>query len=238
MKKIFNLAVNDFRHVFRDRMLCIFLLAPIALICFVRFFVPYIAGIYPVINDYSVYIMMFAGIQTSIMFGFITAFIILEEKDENLLQVIRILPVSTVYFIVYRLLFATCFSTLSAFLMLYFGNLAWPGLANSLLLALHYGLAAPFITLLIATYAKNKIEGLAFFKGIDLVILIPIVGFFFPEGWKYVMSFIPVFWTYDLYSSSLEGGRTGIPFIIGLLFYLAIFVILIREFRKKVFRTA
>jgi len=235
MKSIFHLAINDFKHVFRDKMLYVFLFAPVALICFVRFFVPFIAAIYPVVNEYTSYIMMFGGIQTAIMFGFITAFIILEEKDENVLQAIRVLPVSPVYFISYRLLFATCFSAIAAFFMLLFSNLAWPGYINSVLLAVHYGLAAPFITLLIATYAKNKIEGLGFFKGIDLLILIPIVGFFLPDGWKYMMSFVPVFWTYELYHASLSGTSVVFPFLTGLILYLLVFVLLAKQFQKRVF---
>ncbi|MBA3682061.1 MAG: hypothetical protein H0W73_13010 [Bacteroidetes bacterium] len=235
MKKIVLLTVNDFKHVFRDRMLCVFLLAPLLLTCFVRFFVPYISEVYPIIIDYHIYIMMFGGIQTSIMFGFITAFIILEEKDENVLQAIRVLPITPEYFIVYRLLFATVFSSLSAFLMLVFSGLVWPGLWNSFLLAIQYGLAAPFITLIIATYAKNKVEGLAFFKGIDLLILMPILSFFLPGLWKYLFSPIPMFWTYELYSNAIKGSGTIFAFFCGTVVYLLIFAFLISQFKKRVF---
>lgn len=235
MKNILRLAVNDFKHVFRDRMLLIFLFAPVFLICFVRFFVPYITNIYPIVGEYHSLIMMFGGIQTSIMFGFITAFIILEEKDENVLQVIRVLPISSEYFIIYRLLFATFFSSIAAFLMIQFGNLAYPGLLNSILLSLHYGLAAPFITLVIATYAKNKVEGLAFFKGLDLIILVPILGFFLSGSWKYVFSIIPMFWTYELYGSALKAQNVLLIFFAGLTCYVAFFIFLTNQFRKRVF---
>jgi fluoroquinolone transport system permease protein len=235
MKKIITLAANDFKHVFRDRMLFLFLFTPVLLILFVRFFVPYLCSLYPFVEEYKPYIMMFACIQTSIMFGFITAFIMLEEKDENVLQAIRVLPISPEYFITYRLLFATCFSTFASFMMICFGGMAWPGFLNSVLLAVHYGLAAPFITLVVATYAKNKVEGLAFFKGLDLFIIMPILSFFFPGAWKYALSFIPMFWTYELYDGALRGSNPLPIFAVGMLVYGFVLLILAKEFKRRVF---
>ena len=109
MHKIANLVKGDLTLIFRDRMLSLFLFAPIVLILFVRLVVPYITDVHPVIEEYHSYIMMFAGIQTAILFGFITSFMILEEKDEQVIEVIRVLPVSTSFFILYRLLFSTFF---------------------------------------------------------------------------------------------------------------------------------
>lgn len=235
MKQIITLAINDFKHVFRDRMLCIFLLAPVILVLFARYFVPYLASVYPIVKDYYLYIMMFGAIQTSIMFGFISGFIILEEKDDNVLQAIRVLPISPVIFIVYRLLFAMLFSTIAAYLMIVLAGLAWPGNLASILLSLHYGLAAPFIALIVATYAKNKIEGLAYFKGVDVVIIIPIVGLFLSGGWEYVFSFVPMFWTYEMYDEALKSGNIVGPFIAGICIYALSFILLIRQFKQKVF---
>ncbi|WP_276980074.1 hypothetical protein, partial [Flavobacterium filum] len=191
MKKIITLINSDLRQIFRDKTLTVFLFAPLILIVFVRLFVPYMTEHYPVIHEYHPMIMMFAGIQTAIMFGFIISFIILDEKDENVLQVIRVLPISPFYFILYRLLFATTFSTLGSFLMINLSGIAYPGLANSILLSIQYGLTAPFITLIIATFARNKVEGMAFFKGVDLILLLPMLSFFVAGNIRYIFSIIP-----------------------------------------------
>jgi hypothetical protein len=201
----------------------------------VRFFVPHLTINYPVVADYHAMIMMFAGIQTAIMFGFITSFIILDEKDENVLQVIRILPISPFYFIVYRLLFATVFSTLGAFLMINLGGIAYPGLLNSLLLSIQYGLTAPFITLIVATYANNKIEGMAFFKGVDLVLLLPILSFFLAGYVEFIFAVIPAFWTYHLYDASLNDGNTIAFFLAGLAVYGLVIATMFFQFKKRVF---
>jgi fluoroquinolone transport system permease protein len=135
MKKIVILISADLRQIFRDKTLTVFLFGPIGLIVLVRLFVPYLTAQYPVVEHYHPMIMMFAGIQTAISFGFIISFIILDEKDENVLQVIRVLPISPFYFLLYRLLFATAFSTLGAFFMISLSGIAYPGLVNTVLLS-------------------------------------------------------------------------------------------------------
>jgi fluoroquinolone transport system permease protein len=235
MKKIVTLIQTDLRQIFRDKTLTVFLFAPVILIVFVRFFVPYMTDQYPIVGDYHGMIMMFASIQTAIMFGFIISFIILEEKDENVLQVIRVLPISPFYFILYRLLFATSFSVFGAFLMINLGGIAYPGLLNSFLLSVQYGLTAPFITLIIATYAKNKVEGMAFFKGVDLVLLLPMFSFFIVGNMKYIFSIIPAFWTYSLFHASINNGNTAFYFIIGLTIYGIVISALFLQFKKRIF---
>ncbi|MFK7920669.1 MAG: hypothetical protein AB8H47_01870 [Bacteroidia bacterium] len=235
MNQLQTLISGDIKQIFRDRTLSSFMLVPVMVILFIRLFVPYLTQIYPIVADYHLYIMMFGGMQTAIMFGFITSFIILEEKDENVLQVIRVLPISPLYFMVYRLSFATLFSAIGAFVMLQTGGIAYPGLAASILLSFQYGLIAPLISLIIATYANNKIEGMAFFKGVDLALLLPVLSFFVPSFWGYLFGIIPTYWTYTLYERSLSSGLSWGYFIAGLAVYGVVIVALFVQFRKRVF---
>jgi fluoroquinolone transport system permease protein len=235
MKRILVLAIGDFKHIFRDKTLLVFLTTPLTLLLFVRLFVPYITGVYPLLKDYHPLVMMFACLQTAIMFGFITSFLILEEKDENVLQAIRVLPISSSFFIAYRLLFATSFSFLGALFMVLWGGLTSLGFIDAILLSVQYSLAAPLITLIIATYAKNKIEGMAFFKGIDLLLIIPILSLFLTGAVRYVFGFIPVFWTYQLYDIALKGEPITAVFLIGMAIYLVVIYFLFSQFKKRVF---
>lgn len=235
MKKILSLIHSDIRQIFRDKTLTFFLVAPMLLIVFVRIFVPFITKHYPIVQEYHPMLMMFASIQTAIMFGFIVSFIILDEKDENVLQVIRVLPISPFYFILYRLLFATTFSTLGAFLMINLSGIAYPGFTNSILLSIQYGLTAPFITLIISTFAKNKIEGMAFFKGVDLVLLLPLLTFFISGYTKYIFSIIPAFWTYNLYKASVSNGNSSFYFFSGMSMYILVISVLFFQFKKRIF---
>ncbi len=235
MSQLQTLIVGDIKQIFRDRTLSTFMFIPVFLILFIRLFVPYLSQAYPMVADYHSYIMMFGGMQTAIMFGFITSFIILDEKDENVLQVIRVLPISPLYFMFYRLSFATLFSAAGAFILIQTAGIAYPGLLNSILLSLQYGLIAPLITLIIATFANNKIEGMAFFKGIDLGLLLPVLAFFVPGIWSYLFAIIPTYWTYTLYEQSLRGSFHIGYFLLGLGVYALMISALFMQFRKRVF---
>lgn len=235
MNKLTTLIAGDLKLIFRDRMLSLFLFAPLLLILFVRLFVPYITAVYPLVEDFYLYIMMFAGLQTAILFGFITSFMFLEEKDEHVTEVIRVLPVSSSFFILSRLLFSTLFSSLGAFLMISLGGIAYPGLLNTLLLSLQYGLVAPLIALTVGTFARNKIEGMAWFKGINLLLILPVLSFFLTGSIKYLFAIIPVFWTYLLYESAIANHNTGLVFGVGTGLYLFVLALLFNQFKKRVF---
>lgn len=234
MKKIIKLIQLDLQQIFRDKTLTSFLFAPIILILAVRYGVPWLGDIFPVLKDYYHLIVMFASIQTAIMFGFIISFIILDEKDENVIQVIRILPIAPASFVFYRLAFATFFSTLGALVMINLNGIINVSVTNSVLLSIQYGLTAPFIALIVGTYANNKIEGMAFFKGIDLFLIIPIL-YFFLQGWvKHIFAFIPAYWTFRLFEKSVENYDTLLFFIYGLFVYLVVIFILFLQFKKRV----
>lgn len=235
MKILSNLILGDIRQIFRDKTLTFFLFSPLILILFIRLFIPFITERFPEIAPYHSNILMFASIQTAIMFGFITSFIILDEKDENVLQVIRILPISPVLFILYRLAFATIISGIGAFLMLSFGGIAFPGYVNSILLSIQYGLTAPFITLIVATFAKNKVEGMAYFKGLDLILLLPMMVFFIEGNFKYGFALVPSFWTFSLFQKTMEPGSIYPFFFGGLLFYGMVISLFFFQFKKRVF---
>lgn len=235
MKKLAKLIESDLKLIYRDKTLLSFLILPIILIFVFKFLTPLLIEKIPMLEEYRTLIAMFASIQTAIMFGFVTSFLILDEKDENVMQVIRVLPISSSYFILYRLLFATVFSSTAAFFMISFTGIANPGTFSAVLLSILYGLTAPTISLIIATYAKNKVEGMAYFKGVDLLLMLPLASFFVGSSISLVFSILPTYWTFKFYDHSFNGEPSLNYFIIGALFFISLISILIIQFKKRVF---
>ncbi|MDD2436517.1 MAG: hypothetical protein PHX50_15890 [Massilibacteroides sp.] len=234
MKKILKFIQVDLQQIFRDRALTSFLFAPFVLIIAFRYGVPWLGDIFPVLKDYYPLIVMFSSVQTSIMFGFVVSFIILDEKDENMIQVIRVLPITPAVFVFYRLAFATIFSILGAFAMISFNGFVSVSIVDSILLSIQYGLIAPFIVLIVGTFANNKIEGMAYFKGIDLFLSLPIL-YFFIHGWtKHILAIVPAYWTFRLFEKSLINFDTILFFFLGLAIYIALIFIFFIQFKKRV----
>lgn len=236
MQRFYHFARQEFRHIARDQMLLVFLFAPLILYAFVRWAVPALEQAFPPIVDYYPYISMFGAMQTSILMGFISAFILLEEKDEQVIQALRILPLRAATFLLYRLTGATILATGGAWLIIRWGGLVHVGGWEALLLAFQFGLLAPLISLVVSTFARNKIEGVAYFKILDLVILAPILTFFFPGWMTRVLALVPVYWSFHAYDAAIKGAYFMLWFAAGLLAYAIAMIMLGYWFRKKVWR--
>ena len=234
MHRLYHFARQEFRHISRDQMLFLFMMAPLVLFAFVHWAVPALEHAFPVITGYYPYISMFGAMQTSIMMGFISAFILLEEKDEEVIQALRILPLRASTFLTYRLTGATLLATVGAWLIIRWGGLVPVREVPAILLATQFGLLAPLISLVVSTFARNKIEGLAYFKILDLIILLPMVSFFFPGWWTWLLAVVPVFWSFHAYESAIHGSHFALWMLTGFLVYALAMRILGHWFRKKV----
>lgn len=224
----------DLQQIFRDKTLLLFLFAPLLLLGVLRYVVPAWQSSFPALQPYGYIFVMFAGVQTAIMLGFVVSFILLEEKDEGVLQALRVLPIAPAAFVRYRLAFATLFSAAAALLLLLANGLVHLSLPAALLLAVQYSLVAPLIVLLVGTFAQNKIEGMAFFKGVDLLLLLPILSFFLPGWYGYLFAWVPTYWTFQFFLRSYQQVEGTIWFLMGLGMYGAVLYGLFGQFKRRV----
>jgi len=240
MKQLALLSANDFKMVFRDPMLKGLLVVPLLSLAIIVWLVPYIASLYPIVNQYNHTILMWGCLQTAVMFGFINGFIFLEEKDENVIDVLRVVPVSALGVIGFRLLLGVLISTIISTCMIVFGKLVIMPLGVALLVALQYSLLAPILTMLLAVLAKNKVEGLAHFKVYNLLVLAPILVYFIDVPWLHALALLPTYWAFKGIDTFWQaGGYTPAfwqPFLIGMAVFAGALALLIRLMEKKLFK--
>lgn len=231
---IIKLLLNDFKQISRDKTLAYFSLIPFVLFLIIKFGIPSLIQNIPEIKDYIIYAIIFSAIQGSIMFGFVNSFIILDEKDEKIIQAIKVLPISSNFYWIYRSLFGFIISYVAAFIILHFNGInnfsIWVSLSYSVL----YALVTPLLTLCIGTFAKNKVEGMAWFKGLDLLLLLPILSFFLPKISHYFFYWHPLFWTYQGIINK-NPHHLIIYFFAALTLLLFIISLLQAQFKKKVY---
>ena len=77
---------NDFKVVYREPSLRIFLVLPFLIIWGVYSLLPYLCQTYEVICPYISYILMATMVQSSTMFGFIYCMVFIDEKDTWIYQ--------------------------------------------------------------------------------------------------------------------------------------------------------
>lgn len=230
MKKWLFLIKNDLSRVVRDKTLLMFATTPLLLLVFIRYAVPSIQLKFPVLSEYTRIIVLFGGIQTGILFGFISGFVFLEEKDEHVFDICKILPVQPYQFIGVRLFFAFFMSSLGSFFILRFNGMIEFSELELISLPLQFALGAVLLSLFLGSFAKNKIEGMALFKGMDLLILLPILSAFVKHPMVQVLAVVPSYWTYQ---TGLSGPQAlMMNTAVALVFYLSAIALLMRRIFK------
>jgi len=118
MRKYISLGRTDLRNIYREKiLLVIFLVAPMAYLAFAVYALPWLLLKYPVLADYNPDLFFVIAIQLGSAFGFVTANIILDEKDQEVLQAIKVLPLSAGSFLGFRFILPTAISFLFILLM-------------------------------------------------------------------------------------------------------------------------
>ena len=239
---ILKLAINDFRNIIRDRFFVFaFFAYPVMLITVSRIIIhliaPRIENVFPLATNYSLLLMFFI-IIIPFIFSFISAFLILDERDEHLLTVLRVMPISRNSYLIYRMFFMSLF----AFIVLLIFPILSGLIENSqfsyipyIPVAVLFALFTPLSALLVASFATNKVQAFAIFKIGGTVFILPIFAFFLNLGnLKYVFGPVPNFWSLLALDSVIKNGTLDIiPLAIGFAFHIVLIVILFYIFNKK-----
>ncbi len=236
MKKLFKVAINDFRLVFRDNSLKIFIALPLMNLVVIRYAVPYIAGIYEGLQDYINVILMLATMQGSTAFGFIYSMVLIDEKDTSVAKVYGILPVSKFWFVAFRLIPPFLLATLATFLLLLVEPFYGLSVASNLVFSALAGLIAPLMILFVAATAKNKIEAMTWQKLFNLPLFLPILAFYVPASFSLFFAIFPTFWAYQGFNSLINGGTFGIYLLLGFAHSIFLIVFLIKRFTGSHFK--
>ncbi|TNE81280.1 MAG: hypothetical protein EP332_03940 [Bacteroidetes bacterium] len=233
MKFILSLVRHDFLSTFREPMFRAILVFPVFCFLLIRFGMPPLLENFPVVEPYKQVIIMWACLQSATLFGFVYGFIVLEEKEENLLGVLRIAPVKTSQLVLARQSVGLAISTLVNFSILQWGGVLHMGLGINLLIALQMSLMAPFLMLLLANFAKNRIEGLAAMKIFNILLIAPALIYFLPYDALHALAIVPTYWSYRAIEwSYLE--QLYWPIALGFVYYALCLLLLNYRFQKKV----
>lgn len=236
MEKLIKVAVHDFRLVFRDNSLKIFIALPLLTLVIIRYAVPYVAGIYEALQGYIAVILMLATMQGSTAFGFIYSMVLVDEKDTNLAKVYGILPISKSWFIVFRIIPPFVLATLTTFSLLlvepFYGLPVIPILVYSMLA----GLVTPLMILFVATLASNKIEAMTWQKIFNLPLVLPILAFYAPASFSFLFAISPTFWAYRGLDSLINSGNFWLYMLFGFAHSILFLAFMIKRFTRNHFK--
>ena len=235
MVHVSKLLVNDLRNILRDRLLLYTaFLIPIIIIIFTRLIIPWLSeNIVPLQQYYPLLFMLFVT-TIPMMFGFVTGFLIMDERDENLLTVLRVMPISRSAYLIYRMAFMSVLSFIYILLFPALTGLIDISIVDYLTIAVLLALFTPAMGLVANIVANNKVQAFAVFKMLGGVFFLPLFAFFINNDLKYVFGIIPNFWTFMALDKLLNTGTQDVVFLgIGFISHLTLLALLFYLFNKK-----
>ncbi len=235
MQKSLLLLRQDLRISWRDNSTRVFLLIPPILFLLLNSVVPPLLESYPEILDYKAPLLLTFALQGGLMFGFVSGFLLLDEKDQDLISVYRVVPLSVKSFLVMRMIFPFLATLAYILLVLSFNPLYTFGGGALVLTAMNLSLLTPVLALMVAALGKNKVEGLTYFKAFDLIVLTPFLPFFLSDQWKYPFMIVPTFWSVQGGAAHVGGMEDTFYLYMGIGFAVQILVIALSMwfFRKR-----
>ena len=197
MGRLMTLIAGDGRNVARDPMLAYMPLIPLALTLGLRLIVPRATDLLASRLDVAAYhdvVTAFLLLLTPLLVGMLAGFVLLDERDENVLLSIAVTPLGRTRFLLYRLALATALSFVLDILLVGLLALVPLRLAALIPVALIGSTEAPLLALFMATFAGNKVEGLVLAKAGGLLFLAPVAVVFLPSGWGLLAGVMPTYW--------------------------------------------
>ncbi|MEM9692790.1 MAG: hypothetical protein AAGA56_09615 [Myxococcota bacterium] len=178
-------------------------------------------------DTYGLWIGYFALWNSALLPGTVFAFLHVGEKEDGTLLAIRVTPIPPRLYLLSRVLLpyllALAFSGLTFVLLREFTP---HSIVQLVPLILGSALSAPVVTILLAAWADDKVQGFALTKFAGVLGLLIIATWFMPPPWRAVANALPPIALIDAYwgieadgsiaSASLAWGLVGQCLLLGL----------------------
>ena len=233
MEKFVLILKADLKNILRDKSLAFVLFVPIIFIMLLRYGIIQIEEYYQPIKEYYSLIVAFFCILTAVFPAWMLSFVMMDEKDQDVVTVMKIMPIAFTRFIFYRLGTVMMFSFLYVFLTLVLNSLIVLSVWKIIFLSFITSLIAPIVMFFIVGYAKNKIEAATMFKLGNTLLFLPVIAFFIDSAWTKITAIIPLYWTFMAFDNINDTSFYLYSFVSVLVHSL--FIILSIKRMKRVF---
>lgn len=233
MARIIHLK-NDIKQILRDPIMAVLTVAPLLLIMafklMVLYLVPYIQPYTGFdVLPYLDYVLVFVVMMCGAMLGIVTGFMMIDDRDGKIAELMAVTPLGRSGYLINRLLFAAVLSFFYSILGYYVLNVDDLPIVAILFVSLLSSIYSIIIGLLIFTFADDKVKGLTFAKAINSLSLFAFTDLLALK-WLTVLSwFFPPYWI----SLVVQSPHTFLNYGLALLVNFGWLFLLIRHYWKK-----
>lgn len=205
MKKAFRAFMPFLAEITHDFMLAACVCAPIMMGAAFRFLLPVLErllcasfGKVQILAPYYIIFDLLLAVMTPILFCFAGVLVILEELDCGVAKYYAVTPIGKSGYLWSRVGIPALTALVYDAALLYIFSISRLGLFMIVILSISGGLTALLTSLLVVSFAKNKMEGMALVKLCSLLLIGIPVAYSVAEPVRYLFSFFPSFWMAEL----------------------------------------
>lgn len=169
--------------------------------------------------------------------GMIVGFLLLDQRDDRTLTAIQVSPLPLTGYLAYRLAAPMLLSLVVTLVALPLSGVAPIGLPALLLCALVAAPLAPLGGLFLASFASNKVQGIALQKAMSILVLIPALAFFLPSPWGLLCGIAPSYWpAIVLWQVQAGSALPWVEVVTGVAYQALLLALLLRRFGRVMYQ--
>ncbi|UMZ73043.1 hypothetical protein [Natranaerofaba carboxydovora] len=230
------LIANDIKNITRDAILIMSILAPILFASAIRFVVPIIGELlreqygFNLLEHYT-FIIGFMIVLTPLMIGTLIGFLILDERDEDIITFYSVTPLLKSGYIYYRTFIPAVFNLVFTIILVYYTGVLEVSFLTLVPVVLMASLAVPMMALFLGAFAGNKVEGLALSKGVGIMFFGPVIGYLVGSWWNILAGILPPYWVSMAFLSQVD--KVGVAYLFYIVVGIGIHTFIIGLLYKK-----
>lgn len=230
MQSLQHVSTGQTKSILRDSMSRNLFIFVFALAFLTRWLLPWVATRFHVdlVPHYPLVMSVAVVFLAPVVVGYLVGMVLLDERDEGTLQAVSVTPFPTWRYLVWKLAMpvaATTAVTLLLFPILNVMPFSW-GCGGAIVVGAMW---APLLALLMSCFAANKIQGFVLMRVSNVLLIVPVLAWFFPH-WETAVAFFPAYWPMKSLWLAAEGKPTWVYDVVGLLFHSSILIALYRRF--------
>lgn len=229
----------ELKNMTRDRMYIFFMIYPVILGVAGYFLIPYLQKTVAPGNLLPEIVAMLLILMTGYLFGALTAFTLLDDKDDNVLMSLKVTPISVKLYVLVKLTISFIFGFIATLVL----TLATDFLPDAsfwtiLMISVVGALQAPGVALIVNSISDNKVEGFVVMKMSALILAFPVIAFFVQNWQEVFLVFAPGFWSARMIQIELiETIDTNFTFIVyfflGVIYNLIFVTLFMKIYAKR-----
>lgn len=200
----------DMRRLIRDPILLMFMVVPFIVLAVAKLFLIFGEPIlYEMtgfqLSPYYGYLLAVVLTFSPYLLGTVTAFLMIDERDESIYELMSVMPIGYAGYITNRLLIPFSLSIAYTVLSCIILDILRLSFIQVTMIALLSGVQGVAVALLMFCLADNKVQGLTYSKALNIFVFAAVADLLGLKWMSTISAFIPFYWTTQIviHSASL-----------------------------------